>query len=145
MPSNLDSNVTTETINPFTTNYNLYDLQEANEVVGHIKRRISSPLPAEILILEYLDVRGSWECFSLSFNIMLSTICIFWGLLFFDMISDQYGYIAGFLVSLIYATCVPILIIAIRYLVRQMILEPSISPSSRWSNIMMHPTLDPQD
>jgi hypothetical protein len=67
-------------------------------------------IPANLLILEHLDLKDSWCGLFACFSIAILTIHIFWGFLFFDMVADEYGTSPG-IASSCCVCLVPFLII----------------------------------
>lgn len=57
--------------------------------------------PLDVFTLEQFDMMDSWRIIKGSY-ITLLTVIIFWSILFFDMIGDSYGPLAGSLVAVLY-------------------------------------------
>jgi hypothetical protein len=65
------------------------------------------------MMIKGMDVSACWSGIFACYPIMVLTICVFWGALFFDMISDNHSVLSGLLVSTLFGGMIPILMLTL--------------------------------
>lgn len=74
--------------------------------------------PVAVNILEHLDMYDSWRGVFASYTPSIIVVCVFWAILFFDMIIDKYSLVSGIVVTSVYAIVVPLFLRSLRLLVK---------------------------
>lgn len=72
---------------------------------------------------ERYDFLDSWQLLSVCWPLIVVTVSVFWGLLFFDMVSDRYGYLVGGVASGCFCVSVPSLVFSCQLTMRSSITE----------------------
>jgi hypothetical protein len=74
---------------------------------------MTSEVANEVAILENLNIRDAWQGMSVHIYglMMLIMVSLFWAMLLFDMIDDNYGIDSAISVSACYAVTIPIVVV----------------------------------
>jgi hypothetical protein len=89
----------------------------ADNVIADVMSSSSShPHPSilvNMLTLEHLDMKDAWKSVFVNGVAMVTTVSGFWAYLFFDMISDGYGWVNGLITSSLFGFLFPLLVWAV--------------------------------
>jgi Leucine-rich repeat (LRR) protein len=85
----------------------------AADIISNTSTHHHPNVPANMLTLENLDMKDAWKSVFVNGVAMMTTVSGFWAYLFFDMISDRYGWVNGLITSSLFGFLFPLLIWAV--------------------------------